>query len=102
MPFAYKIYNGNDWKKAQEFRDTFSMDVPIEFVGVWDTVSSLGVFGRSLPYTASNRSLRTFRHAISADERRAKFKPNLYRHKNDSPWETDALEVWFAGCHCGA
>ena len=34
---------------------------------------------RTLPFTASNTSIRYFRHAISLDERRVKFKPN-YNH----------------------
>jgi uncharacterized protein (DUF2235 family) len=31
-----------------------------------------------LPFTASNTIVRTFRHAVSLDERRAKFKANLW------------------------
>jgi hypothetical protein len=91
-------------------------------------------------------SVRYFRHAISLDEHRAKFKANYYHlrnpedqkgtklgemprsnqrhphyrklsspschHKDSSSYEeehsdthahteTDVLEVWFAGCHCG-
>jgi hypothetical protein len=34
--------------------------------------------GRTLPFTNSNESIKTFRHALSLDERRAKFKPNRY------------------------
>jgi hypothetical protein len=33
---------------------------------------------RNLPFTVSNTSIRFFRHALSLDERRAKFKPNYY------------------------
>ncbi|THH01373.1 hypothetical protein EW026_g1303 [Hermanssonia centrifuga] len=100
VPFAYKMYKTKNWHQTSKFRETFSMDVPIEFLGVWDTVSSVGIIGRSLPFTMQCRTLKTFRHAISADERRAKFKPNLFRHPGDSPWQTDVREVWFAGCHC--
>jgi uncharacterized protein (DUF2235 family) len=111
-----------------------------------DTVCSVGLAGRTLPFTGSNTSVRYFRHALSLDERRAKFKANYWhlmcpednkgtqlgemprsnqrhpyydsshrhhRHHlhqgekqpeeefDDRPWETDVLEVWFAGCHCG-
>ena len=47
---------------------------------VWrrDTVSSVGIVPRTLPFTASSNSMRYFRHAISLDERRAKFKANYY------------------------
>ena len=43
-----------------------------------DTVSSVGIVPRTLPFTASSTSIRYFRHAISLDEHRAKFKANYY------------------------
>lgn len=95
------MFKSTDFKKADDFRDTFSIKVPIEFLGVWDTVSSVGFIGRTLPYTSSNRCLKTFRHAISADEHRVKFRPNYFRVPKDTGHSTDVLEVWFAGCHCG-
>jgi len=139
VPFAYKMFTRNDdkgWKQSTAFKKAFSVDVEIEFVGVWDTVSSVGLVPRTLPFTASNTAIRYFRHAISLDEHRAKFTANYYHitppedlkgtklgemprsnhrhphfhrhHKGKSPSEdyerehvgTDALEVWFAGCHC--
>ena len=38
VPFAYKMYtNDSDegWKQSTAFKHTFSMEVFIEFVGVW-------------------------------------------------------------------
>ena len=38
VPFAYKMYTRTDksgWDQSNEFKSTFSMDVPIEFIGVW-------------------------------------------------------------------
>lgn len=121
-----------------------------------DTVSSVGVIPHTLPFTSSNTAIRVFRHALSLDEHRARFQPNLYQHPTkhqasrgtkpgdmpkrdteyatrvgirnggahkrtdseyrkqrrlerqfsdgdpDSDGTTDVLEVWFAGCHCGA
>lgn len=93
--------NPDQWKQVHIFRDTFSVEVPIEFVGLWDTVSSVGLSGRSLPFTGQNRFVKTLRHAISADEHRVRFRPNYYRGPKDSRFPTDVLEVWFAGCHCG-
>jgi len=99
VPFAYKMYSREDetgWKQSTAFKKAFSIDVEIEFVGVWyalsltwfiywapnawrrDTVSSVGIMPRTLPFTASNTSIRYFRHAISLDERRAKFKANYF------------------------
>ena len=42
-----------------------------------DTVNSVGLIPHRLPFTISNSSIRYFRHAVSLDERRAKFKANL-------------------------
>ncbi len=43
-----------------------------------DTVNSVGIVPRRLPFTTSNTVIRTFRHAVSLDEHRAKFKANLW------------------------
>lgn len=82
------------WKQANAFKKAFSIDVSIEFLGVWyglvlvlrfcylsdlrDTVNSVGLIPHWLPFTASNTIVRTFRHAVALDERRAKFKTNLW------------------------
>jgi Uncharacterized alpha/beta hydrolase domain (DUF2235) len=47
-------------------------------LGHRDTVDSVGLVPRSLPFTTSNTIVRTFRHALSLDERRAKYKANLW------------------------
>ncbi|KAK6459220.1 uncharacterized protein RJT20DRAFT_14129 [Scheffersomyces xylosifermentans] len=64
----------------QEFKETFSRkDVEIHFMGLWDTVNSVGIFrGRLFPYTSSSRIVEHVRHAVSIDERRAKFKQLLF------------------------
>ena len=67
---------------------TFSIDVPIHFVGVWDTVASVGLLARRLPFVRSNTAIRVFRHAVSLDERRAKFKPNTWHLRST---ETDFM-----------
>ncbi|PBK90885.1 hypothetical protein ARMGADRAFT_1014186 [Armillaria gallica] len=81
VPFAYKMYTRTDeigWCQSTDFKKAFCIDVPIEFVGVWDTVDSVGLVPKRLPFTASNTIIRTFRHALSLDENRAKFKANLW------------------------
>ncbi|SJK99185.1 uncharacterized protein ARMOST_02475 [Armillaria ostoyae] len=81
VPFAYKMYTRTDeigWCQSTAFKEAFCIDVPIEFVGVWDTVDSVGLVPKRLPFTASNTIIRTFRHALSLDEHRAKFKANLW------------------------
>ena len=71
-----------------------------------DTVCSVGVIPRTLPFIAHNTAIRTFRHALSLDERRVKFKADYFHGDGDDCTEADektnVKEVWFAGCHCGA
>ncbi|KAH6909130.1 hypothetical protein BKA70DRAFT_226359 [Coprinopsis sp. MPI-PUGE-AT-0042] len=81
IPFAYKMYQRTDdigWEQSNEFKKAFSINVDIEFIGVWDTVDSVGLIPKRLPFTTSNTIVHTFRHAVSLDERRAKFKANLW------------------------
>lgn len=47
---------------------------------------SVGVIPHRLPFTTSNTAIRTFRHALSLDERRAKFKANHYNRPTE--WES--------------
>lgn len=38
VPFAYKMYTRADnvgWEQSDEFKKAFSVEVPIEFIGVW-------------------------------------------------------------------
>ncbi|KAM6490035.1 Uncharacterized alpha/beta hydrolase domain (DUF2235) domain containing protein [Amanita muscaria] len=86
IPFAYKMYTRNDhigWAQSNAFKQAFSVDVNIEFVGVWDTVDSVGIIPKRLPFTTSNTIVNTFRHAVSLDEHRSKFKANLWNRPND-------------------
>ncbi|KAJ8481475.1 hypothetical protein ONZ45_g15306 [Pleurotus djamor] len=79
-------------------------DVKVHFVGVWDTVSSIGIFrGQSFPETVSGMGhVCHFRHALALDERRAKFQPE-YVNGGLGPIEGsnrgDVKEVWFKGTH---
>ncbi|PPR05037.1 hypothetical protein CVT24_010183 [Panaeolus cyanescens] len=95
VSFAYKMYKRTDeegLKLCAGFKQTFCQEVKIEFMGVWDTVASVGVImGRTLPFTNSNESIKTFRHALSLDERRAKFRPNRY-HRPAPNRETAAQD----------
>jgi uncharacterized protein (DUF2235 family) len=89
---------------AKQFKATFSRECKPHFVGVWDTVSSVGWFASpvSLPYTASNPDIAIGRHAVAIDEHRAFFRTNLWR-PSDIPAEAgplDLKQVWFPGVHC--
>ncbi|KAL6304319.1 hypothetical protein BKA93DRAFT_733275 [Sparassis latifolia] len=87
IPFAYNLYKKTDstsLELAAGFKETFCRTVHIEFVGVWETIASVGlIVGRTLPFVTANTTVKTFRQALSLDEHRARFKPNLY-HRNPS------------------
>ncbi|KAF8660902.1 hypothetical protein AX16_001530 [Volvariella volvacea WC 439] len=87
VPFAYKMYTRTDglgWEQSKAFKRAFSNDVGIDFIGVWDTVDSVGLLTKRLPFATSNTIVRVFRHAVSLDERRAKFKANLWNRPTAS------------------
>jgi uncharacterized protein (DUF2235 family) len=103
------------------FKQTFSHDVTLRFVGLWDTVSAVGWFYQPmrLLYSAQNPIIQTGRHAVSIDERRCYYQDNLWgdalpmeetptlvekvTHADGSvtttPIQQDILQVWFAGVH---
>ncbi|HUX82706.1 MAG TPA: DUF2235 domain-containing protein [Halothiobacillus sp.] len=83
---------------CDKFKEVFSITPPIHFLGLWDTVSSVGSIYNpfKLPFTRWNPSVRTVRHAISIDEHRKFFRTNLW---SSSPQDTDVKQVWFAGVH---
>ncbi|KAK7036459.1 hypothetical protein VNI00_011656 [Paramarasmius palmivorus] len=97
---------------AELFKQTFCRgDVKVHFVGVWDTVSSVGfIRGKDqLPLTINGmKHVCFFRHALARDERRVKFLPEYVQGGlGPSSGETEPArcgvahtkEVWFAGSH---
>ncbi len=116
-----RAYNKEGTKQVQQsvdsraFRETFSRVVPIHFLGVWDTVSSVGwIYDPvKLLFEGQNPIVRKGRHAISVDERRCFFQDNLWgpplppeetpllREKYESSVDQrqDILQVWFPGVH---
>ena len=72
---------------ARAFKTDMSrIDCKPWFVGVWDTVSSVGWIENplKLPYIANNPDIEIGRHAIAIDERRAFFRTHLWRAPADS------------------
>jgi len=113
IPAAYKLYrqrslsSGPNEPRATRFRKDYGVaDItPIEFVGVWDTVGSLGI---PVPFWGSlgereflfhdcepTKIVRYARHALSIDEDREDFQPTLWTPKPG----LDLKQVWFAGVH---
>jgi uncharacterized protein (DUF2235 family) len=98
IPFAWHMFKyEQDKKLAEGFKATFSRRVEVEFIGLWDTVSSVGWAWdpQYLPYTQNNPIVHRVRHAIALDERRAYFVQNLWGNV-----PSDVVQVWFPGVHC--
>jgi uncharacterized protein (DUF2235 family) len=130
--YAWQLYKnglkkarGTDQKSAEghtiqpdySFRDTFShADFTIHFMGLWDTVSSVGWITTPvrLLHLAQNPSFAIGRHAISIDERRCFYHDNLWGDpiavqvppilqgttRGDALNRMqDIVQVWFPGVH---
>ncbi len=78
----------------------------VHFVGVWDTVESVGAPFLSRQITAVptivGKRFTHVRHALALDEHRASFKPRLYNIEEKSKYraEQSIQQVWFSGSHC--
>lgn len=80
---------------------------PIKFVGVWDTVGSLGAPGplgqlfnrKRYQYhdIALNAFVENAFHALAIDERRKPFAPSLWSRTNGFSGTLE--QAWFAGVH---
>ena len=97
IPFAWDIFKRHDQALAEGFQKTFSRPVRVHFLGLWDTVSSVGWFWapQHFQYTENNPSVDIVRHAVALDERRAYFVQNLWGIVPE-----DLEQVWFPGVHC--
>jgi uncharacterized protein (DUF2235 family) len=72
--------------------------VPVEFVGVWDTVKASGLLGFGTvkwPYTHRLFNARRIRHAVSIDEHRRPYLQYLVQPRGAN----NVQEVWFCGVH---
>jgi uncharacterized protein (DUF2235 family) len=83
---------------ADKFRATFSRPCNTDFMGVWETSSTVGwIFDAvKFPYTSNNPEIIVGRHAVAIDERRSFFRPNLWGPAMPGQ---DLKQVWFPGVH---
>jgi hypothetical protein len=82
-------------------------EAPVWFVGVWDTVASVGAPLLSRTITAHptivGKRFRHVRHALALDEHRRAFEPRPYYVDPDHDYAADGQSIkqlWFAGAHC--
>lgn len=100
IPYASAIYNsrGNE-AIAEGFKDTFCRPCKPFFVGVWDTVGSLGYFFGKRFFDARLHPETPYGyHAISIDEQRKKFLPSIWDEGRKGNGQT-VEQVWFPGVH---
>lgn len=94
---------------AQQIRASFASPVgqaaAVHFIGVWDTVESVGAPGLALKISSTGtivgKRMRHVRHALSLDEHRHPFLPRLYADADfGEPTGPQSLrQVWFRGVH---
>ena len=121
VPDAYRLYRDrnnyttpeSDMMKAWRKNYCFESTTYIKFVGVWDTVGSLGI---PLPLhkmqnlhkykfhdVKLSSTIQYAYHALAIDERRKLFAPTLWEisetaKKDETNWQT-VEQRWFAGVH---
>ncbi|MEM9851431.1 MAG: DUF2235 domain-containing protein [Pseudomonadota bacterium] len=109
IDMAYRHYQLTpDSAHAVEFaREYCHLNVPIEMVGVWDTVKALGLRfpllwrltegGHAFHNHALGPSVLHGFQALALDERRDAFRPVLWDTPDDHPGRVE--QVWFRGAH---
>ncbi len=109
---GYELYrtrdDGPDADTAIAFRDQYTWGlVPIKFVGVWDTVGSLGIpFGVQGMINNDRYAFHDTRlsgivehsyHALAVDEYREDYEPTLWKGPKKDGQTME--QVWFVGAH---
>lgn len=107
-----------EWRqKTQSWREGDSHDLTVSYLGVWDSVASLGIpaqlrllapwVNRKYQFHDARLSgfVKAARHAVAADEKRNTFAPSLWTnlHELNPPTEVDPpyQQMIFPGPHGG-
>ena len=123
VPHAYEYYHTEPENRSHATYEEMhtppietikGKDVPIKYVGVWDTIGSLGIptpilgrlqrkLGRKFPRFNvgfhNEEMLPTVENAFQAlalDERRGPFKPSIWKYARE---DQRVEQVWFSGVH---
>ena len=99
LRYILEVYSKGDkiFETAKSFKKRFAKEIGIEFIGVWDTVVSMGGlidFYKSYPYSRKLTVAKVVRHAVSIDERRKHFDFSAVNKEHPN-----LKEVFFAGVH---
>jgi uncharacterized protein (DUF2235 family) len=113
---AFALYRERSEKSTQDsvrarvFRQMHAHEVDIEFIGVWDTVGTLGVpfwgykIWKWLGYAWEFHDMKLGPHirnayqALAIHEQRSKFRPALWQKPRDRP-NQNLKQLWFCGGH---
>ncbi|MBD1364586.1 DUF2235 domain-containing protein [Mucilaginibacter sp. ZT4R22] len=112
---AYALYRDSNIRPgdaaAVEFRNTYSQPYAnVKFIGVWDTVGSLGipfmVMQNKRKYQFHDTTLSSHvdfaYHALAVDEQRKNFMPTLWRESENVAEKNPNQKMeqrWFPGVH---
>ncbi|MBV9375086.1 MAG: DUF2235 domain-containing protein [Alphaproteobacteria bacterium] len=108
---AYALYRQRDESadtdEAKIFRDRYSREIKIKFLGVWDTVGALGIPLQALQWlnareyafhdTELSGIVENAAHAIAIDEFRVDYQATLWAPVVKSGQEVE--QRWFSGAH---
>lgn len=112
---AYALYRSREAHPrgvaATLFRRSYSHEPRIRFIGVWDTVGSLGIpnlgFGLSRLFnrrwqfhdTALSSHVDAAFQALAIDEKRRPFAPAVWQPQPEAVNQV-VEQIWFTGVHC--
>ena len=108
---AYDFYRRRDATPdaadVARFRERYSREIDIHFIGVWDTVGARGIPLRGVRWLRRDRyqfhNMRLSRrvknafHAVAIDERRGPFTPSLWEAVRKEGQRVE--QAWFTGVH---
>ncbi len=85
--------------ESKAFKATFARECPVYFIGVFDTVAAVtNLAPRPKLDGTLSKEVRFAYHAVSIDEVRLQFPPNLWLDKDAGTNQT-VEQVWFVGVH---
>ncbi len=116
---AYDLYRDKDIAPdslpAKSFRNSFSREVRVKFIGVWDTVGALGVPVSGVPFsrdhyqwhdTSLSKIADFAYHAIALDEHRKDYQVAVWTNWDEATKTNqmkaeniDVEQRWFIGAH---
>jgi uncharacterized protein (DUF2235 family) len=107
---AYALYRDRtvspEDPKAAGFRAAHSREIRIRFIGVWDTVGTLGVPLSGAPFSSGYYRWHDTRlskivdyayHAVATDEHRRDYRPAVWTAAK--PENREVEQRWFIGAH---